>query len=134
MVDSRRCLERGPRASRPYLLALLGCALLGCGWPGDEGLSCAAGELGIAELQGDGPISPHAGEWRTVRGVVALAHARRGSTPGFFLQADGAADPGGTAGAFVALGSDSPPPAVGERMRVRGQVEELGGVTALSSV
>jgi predicted extracellular nuclease len=113
-------------------LTALSCAPLGCG-PLVEPVAtaCAEPALDIAELQGNGAVSPLLDQQVEIEGSVSVAPAHSGSSTGFFLQT---AAPGArSSGIFVALDAGDMP-APGERLRVRGRVAELGGVTALTSV
>ena len=111
-------------------------ALLGCGpFEANDSAACAKAGLSIGEIQGTGPVSPRSGQWVGIEGVVSFADARLGTRAGFFLQAATAdADPESSDAVFIALDAGSWRPAPGERLRVRGRVEELLGVTALISV
>lgn len=97
--------------------------------------ACGGAALGIAEVQGTGPVSPELGRSVTVEGAVTWVRAEADEPAGFFLQAltpDG--DPRTSEGMLVMLPPEAPSPSVGERIRVRGWVEEIAGVTAVSPV
>jgi predicted extracellular nuclease len=132
-----RALQLPRRAgSASQRLPCWACLLaLGCGSSGEPPATlCAGPALEITELQGSGAVSPLLDERVEIEGSVSVAPAQIGARPGFFLQTEAAAARGaGSAGVFVALESASLP-APGQRLRVRGRVAELDGVTALVSV
>lgn len=98
-------------------------ALAGCDAPVRE-----APVLRIGEVQGSGAASPHLGAQVEVEGVVSAAFAD--GLDGFFLQSAADADDGDPAtseGLFVAGGQvDLGHVRAGQRLRVRGEVVELG--------
>jgi predicted extracellular nuclease len=131
-------LPARPRRARAPLSGLSVCTFLlglGCG-PLSEppARQCAETTLDIAELQGSGARSPLLNQRVEIEGSVSVAAAQIAAHAGFFLQAEAPeARSERSSGLFVALdGADAPAP--GERLRVRGSVQELGGVTALASV
>lgn len=108
----------------PLLLALL---LAGCTPPPGELASdpAGAGPVTIAVVQGSGQRSPLEGREVVVEGLVS---ARFGGLDGVFLQSETPdADPATSEGLFLPQADDAQPRLrVGDRVRVRGTVAELG--------
>ena len=135
MTGALRLPARALRASTlPSGVWACGLVLLGCGPLVEPAATeCARPALDIAELQGSGAISPLVNQRVEIEGSVSVAPAHVGTHAGFFLQAEAAAHSERSSGIFIALEAGDAP-AAGERLRVRGSVQELGGVTALGSV
>jgi len=108
----------------PLFLALL---LAGCTPPPGELAAdpAAAGPVAIAVVQGSGQRSPLEGREVVVEGLVS---ARFGGLDGVFLQSETPdADPATSEGLFLPQARDAAPKLrVGDRVRVRGTVAELG--------
>lgn len=83
----------------------------------------------IAQIQGTGAASPHAGTMQTTEGVVTLLVAN-----GFYLQdPQGDGDPATSDGIFVFTGA-APTVAVGDRLRLAGTVAEFNAGDASRTV
>ncbi|PKM05878.1 MAG: endonuclease [Gammaproteobacteria bacterium HGW-Gammaproteobacteria-4] len=107
-------------------------------------LAGCSGETGskvlpIGTVQGSGAVSPLRGQTVVVEGVVSTTYER--SLGGFFMQSASGAEDGDAAtadGLFVQWPDTAPAFKPGQRLRVRGQVLELGdagsSLTALGSV
>jgi uncharacterized protein len=97
--------------------------------------ACGGAALGIAQVQGTGPVSPELDRLVTVEGAVTWVSAETDGQLRFFLQAlTPDADPHTSEGVLVILPAGADAPTQGERARVRGWVEEIAGVTAVSRV
>ena len=97
--------------------------------------ACGGAALGIAQVQGPGPVSPELDRLVTVEGAVTWVGAEADGQTDVFLQAlTPDADPRTSEGLLVTLPADADAPVQGERVRVRGWVEEMAGVTAVSRV
>jgi len=95
---------------------------------------CGGSSHAIAEIQGSGAQSPLLNQRVEIAGVVSVAPAQVDSQSGFFLASElPGADPRSSDGLFVAW-EPSALPARGDRVRARGSVRELNGVTALTRV
>jgi len=102
---------------RPFCIALL-LALV-------TAIAHAAPPLPIGEIQGTGAASTQLGREVTVEGVVTADFSR--GLGGWFIQDTGDGDPASSDALFVLSGKRRPPvPAVGSRVRVRGEVIEHG--------
>ncbi len=102
------------------------------------GIGCRreATDVSIAEIQGSGATSPLVGQWVWTSGIVSEAFVARGELNGFFIETETAADPAEVeksprTGLFIQRGQSRFAPVVGERLRLRGRIEEPGAMTAL---
>ena len=95
-----------------------------------------AGELAIAEIQGEGDVSPSAGQIVTTTGVVTAAYPT-GGISGFDIQTGGTGGPrdGATAsdGLFVYVPDGGFDAAIGDSVSVTGEVSEFNGLTELTA-
>ncbi len=92
----------------------------------------------IHDIQGNGAVSPLAGQTVTTTGIVTLlrtgSNAGNGVANGFFMQDPGPdADPNTSEGIFV-FTSSVPTVAVGDSVRVTGTAVEFNGLTEISPV
>ncbi|MEO8183537.1 MAG: ExeM/NucH family extracellular endonuclease [Deltaproteobacteria bacterium] len=123
-------------ACRLHASALLVALAPGCGPLVDSAsrAECSGSTRAIAEIQGSGAQSPLLNQRVEIAGVVSVAPAQVDSQSGFFLASELAgADPRSSDGLFVAWESNAMP-ARGDRVRARGSVRELNGVTTLARV
>jgi predicted extracellular nuclease len=114
----------------------LGLCGLACAGPADAQArrSCEAASVPIHAIQGSGPTSPLLGQVVATVGIVTALESKPGAS-GFFLQAEvPGPDPASSDAVFVALRSAHPLPEPGERLRVRGRVRELDGMTELDAI
>jgi predicted extracellular nuclease len=91
----------------------------------------------IAEIQGTGPTSPHAGDIATTQGVVTAVYTTGGFN-GFYLQTagtGGATDvtPGASDALFVFGSAAAATVARGDFVQVKGVVSEFNGTTEISA-
>ncbi len=93
-------------------------------------------DVSIADIQGTGSASPLEGQWVWTSGIVSETFLAPGELNGFFIETEavaagdrGAARP--RSGLFIRRGRKRFAPAVGERVRLRGRVEEPGAMTAM---
>lgn len=106
---------------------------LGAGVPANA--SCRAAALAIPAVQGVGAESGFVGEVVTVEGVVTAHRATDDGRAGFFIQAvTPDADPRSSEGLFIATGTQHGSPPLGRRVRARGEVRELDGMTQLHAI
>ncbi len=133
------------RSARPAIAATLAGVLLagagGCSTPGtlsaaDDGL-CAEQARAPAALQGTGAVSPLLGQDVITSGVVVGdfegAQEAVGNLDGFFLQGEADGDPASSDAVFVYVPNEGPV-AAGDRVRVRGTVEEQFTQTQVGTV
>jgi predicted extracellular nuclease len=86
----------------------------------------------IAEVQGTGAASPLTGQTVVTQGVVTAAYPD-GGLDGFYLQTPGTPDtPGASDGVFVYGSSAARSVAVGDSVRVTGEVSEHDGTTEIT--
>lgn len=121
---------------RPWLVAtafLIALASCDVGIElGDATASCHGPALAVSAVQGVEVESTRVGEVVTVEGVVTAHRSADEQRSGFFLQALAPdADPRSSEALFVATGRQHSPPSIGRRVRVRGEVRELEGMTVL---
>ncbi len=108
----------------------------GMGVPGGDPLACGADATLISAIQGDGASSPLDGTTVTVEAVVT-ADFQDGDLNAFFLQeeaADSDGDDATSEGIKVFQGGSDVAVAVGELVRVTGDVDEFFDATQISSV
>jgi predicted extracellular nuclease len=97
--------------------------------------SCRTPALAIHTIQGVEAESALAGEIVSVEGAVTAHRDRDDGSSGFFMQAiTPDDDPRSSEGLFVATGPEPLPPAIGHRVRARGEVRELEGMTQLHAI
>ena len=88
----------------------------------------------IAEVQGSGAVSPIVGQNVAVEAVVTSTFTRQDVPDGFFVQsAVGDGDSGTSDGVFVFCRGACPVVAVGDLVRVRGEVTEFFGMTQVEA-
>jgi predicted extracellular nuclease len=105
------------------------------GNPGLPDMDCSNPASLISDIQGTGDVSPLAGENLVVEAVVTAAFNGDGGLCGFYIEA--AADqrdsnPSTSEGLFVYAPGESV--AVGQRLRIAGEVTEFGNLTELTNV
>ncbi|MEL6890208.1 MAG: ExeM/NucH family extracellular endonuclease, partial [Actinomycetota bacterium] len=116
--------------------SIIGLGEVGC-------VDTSAGECGtggvtlISVIQGSGAASPLDGQSVVIEGVVVADFQGAGQIGGFHVQeedADADADPATSEGIYVFDGSLGVDVAVGDVVRVRGEVEEFFELTELTNV
>lgn len=129
-------MDPGRRVPSALVFALAACDVgLELDTGASAAASCRAPALAIHAVQGVETESALVGELVTVEGVVTAHRAADDSRTGFFIQAiTPDADPRSSEGLFVATGPRRSPPSIGRRVRARGEVRELEGMTQLHAI